>query len=120
MKKTVVIGASPTPSRYAHHAVERLHHYGHEVVPIGIREGTIAGIPIVTGTPALTDVDTVTLYIRPKRQKMYYEYILETLQPKRIVFNPGTENPQLLNKAREAGIQTEMACTLVMLATGVW
>ena len=116
MKKTVVLGATPNPSRYAYSAVQQLHQRGHEVVPIGIRPGAINGIPIINEMPVVEDVDTVTLYLNTTRQQPYYDYILQTLRPKRIIFNPGTENYELMGLAREAGIETEMACTLVMLA----
>lgn len=116
-KKTVVIGASEKPGRYANMAVHRLLHYGHEVIPIGLKPGIIEGIRILTGTPEIKDVDTVTLYIRPQLQPALYDYIL-SLQPKRIIFNPGTENDELALKAMSKGIETEEACTLVMLSTG--
>ncbi|MBK8491118.1 MAG: CoA-binding protein [Saprospirales bacterium] len=112
----MVLGATPNPSRYAFSAVEQLHLRGHEVVPIGIRQGTIHGIPIINEMPIVEEVDTVTLYLNAGRQRPYYDYILQTLRPRRIIFNPGTENYELLNLAREAGIETEMGCTLVMLA----
>ena len=84
-------------------------------MPVGIREGEIEGIPVLTGMPELSGVDTVTLYLNPDRQEAFEAYILG-LAPKRIIFNPGTENPALIRKAREAGIETELACTLVMLS----
>ena len=116
MKKTVVLGATPTPTRYAYAAVEALHARGHEVIPIGRRKGTIAGIPIVNDPIPVTDVDTVTLYLGPENQVPYYDYLLDTLRPRRIIFNPGTENTELMRRARDAGIEVEIACTLVMLA----
>lgn len=115
-KKTVVLGAVPFPDRYAYLATERLHNYGHTVVPVGIRAGEIAGIPIILGTPAIADVDTITLYLNPMRQVPLYDYILG-LKPQRIIFNPGTENPELVKLAQEQGIHTEYACTLVLLAS---
>ncbi|MEM9917645.1 MAG: CoA-binding protein [Bacteroidota bacterium] len=115
MKKTIVLGASTNPDRYAHKAVHRLLGEGHEVVPVGIRQGSIADIPIQQGQPAVKDVHTISLYLNPERQKPYYDYLL-SLAPKRIIFNPGTENPELIRMAREKGIETELACTLVMLA----
>ena len=117
MKKTVVIGASPNPARYAHIAVKRLTDAGHPVVPIGIRNGEIDGLSIVTDRPELADVDTVTLYVGPGRQPEWYDYILG-LQPKRIILNPGTENVELERMARERGIEPIEACTLVMLSVG--
>lgn len=117
MKKTVVLGATPNPARYANMAVLRLTQYGHEAVPVGIREGTIGGIPILTGHPLLDEVDTVTLYLNAARQADYYSYIF-SLKPRRIIFNPGAENPELARLARQSGIETVEGCTLVMLSIG--
>lgn len=116
-KKTVVLGATPNSARYAYLATMRLALYGHEVVPVGIREGNIAGIEIRKGMPALENVDTITLYLNAGRQREYYDYIL-SLNPKRIIFNPGAENPELKKLADEKGIETIEGCTLVMLSTG--
>jgi len=116
-KVTVVLGATPNPSRYAFLAVNRLVHHGHEVWPIGIKKGEVAGIKIINDKPPVQNVDTVTLYLNPQNQKQYYEYILG-LHPKRIIFNPGTENPELQKLAGEKGIESLEACTLVMLSTG--
>jgi len=118
-KKTVVLGASLKAERYSNIATKRLVNHGHEVVPVGLREGEIAGISIQKGEPNIEGVDTLTLYLNPKRQEAYYEYILG-LQPKRIIFNPGTENPTLMQLAQAQDIETEIACTLVMLATDVY
>jgi predicted CoA-binding protein len=116
-KKTVVLGASPHLDRYSNIAVHRLQRHGYEVVPLGFQEGTIDGTPIVVSFPTLEDIHTVTLYLNPFRQKEYYDYIL-SLQPKRIIFNPGTENPALQQLAEAKGIETKNACTLVMLSLG--
>lgn len=117
MKKTIVLGASPNPSRYAYHAVQRLTEKGIEVFPIGIRKGEIQGIPILTGQPQLSDIHTVTLYLNAQRQREYFDYILD-LKPKRIIFNPGAENTELMELAKKAGIETLNECTLVMLSFG--
>jgi len=117
MKKTLILGATTNPSRYGNIATKRLKSYGHEVVPVGIREGDIEGVPILLGQPEVNDVDTVTLYLNPKRQEAFYDYIL-SLHPKRIIFNPGTENPELVKLAKENDIEVEIACTLVMLSVG--
>ncbi|MGX5820808.1 CoA-binding protein [Chitinophaga lutea] len=116
-KYTVVIGASENPERYSFLAVNRLRANGHPVTAIGNREGQIGDTPIVKEHPVLKDVDTITLYLNPMRQAEYYDYILG-LHPKRIIFNPGTENPELIQLAKAAGIETKEACTLVMLSTG--
>lgn len=117
MKKTLVLGATPNPDRYAYRAVQRLLQHGHSVWPVGIRAGDISGIPILQGAPALEDVDTVSLYLGPARQPDYYPYIL-ALKPKRIIMNPGTENPELRTLAESEGIEVVEGCTLVMLSIG--
>lgn len=116
-KRTVVLGASTNPSRYSYAAVNRLKNHGHEPVPVGIKKGSIAGIEILNGSPELEEVDTVTLYLNPTRQVEYYDYILG-LNPKRIIYNPGTENPALMKLAESKGIENVVACTLVMLSVG--
>ncbi len=117
VKKTLVLGATPNPSRFAYLATLRLQHYGHPVELVGIRKGDIAGIPIRHELLPINDVHTVTLYLNPERQKPYYDYIL-SIHPKRIIFNPGTENPELETLAEAQGIETVEGCTLVMLSTG--
>jgi predicted CoA-binding protein len=116
-KKTVVLGASPNPSRYSNLAVNRLDAHNHPVVAIGLRTGKIGNVEVVTGRPAEEEVDTITLYLNPTNQKPFYDYIL-SLKPKRIIFNPGTENDELETMAQKQGIRTMEACTLVMLSTG--
>lgn len=118
-KKTVVIGASENTDRYASMAVQRLHAKGYEVVPIGLHEGTIFGVPIRAGKPQIENVDTVTLYIRPEIQMTLYDYIL-SLKPKRIIFNPGAENPEFEALAEKNGIEAVEACSLVMLSIGIY
>ena len=117
MKKTVVLGATPNPERYAYLATLRLTQHGHEAVPVGLRAGKIGHLDILEGTPPVEDVDTVTLYVGPDRQPPLYDYIF-SLQPQRIIFNPGTENPELAALARQKGIETVEGCTLVMLSIG--
>ena len=116
-KKTVIIGASTNPSRYSYLAANRLSSYDHPIVPIGIKKGEVAGESILdlNSKPAIDEVDTVTMYINPQRQEELYDYIL-SLNPKRIIFNPGTENPILEEKAEAQNIETLHACTLVMLS----
>lgn len=118
-KKTVVIGASENPERYANMAVRRLLQHQHEVVPVGLKPGQIEGVSILTGHPAISGVHTVTLYVRPELQPPLYDYIF-SLSPQRIIFNPGTENPEFNTLAQRKGILTEEACTLVMLSIGVY
>lgn len=117
-KKTVVLGASPNETRYSNKAVRLLKNKGFEVVPLGVKSGEISGVTILTDTPKVENVHTVTLYLNAQRQPAYYDYILETLKPKRIIFNPGTENEELENLAMTKGIETEEACTLVLLSVG--
>ncbi|MEO6038098.1 MAG: CoA-binding protein [Saprospiraceae bacterium] len=119
MKKTVVLGATPNPARYAYLATQRLARYGHEVVPVGIKKGNIGDLEIQQGEPPLKDVDTITLYLGAERQQSVYGYIL-SLQPKRIIFNPGAENPELVKLANEQGIETVEGCTLVLLSIGAY
>ncbi len=115
--KTLVMGASEKEERYSNKAVRMLREYDHEVAAIGLREGSIGDVPIVTGTPALTGIDTVTLYVGPQRQDDLIPYIVG-LHPRRVIFNPGTENPEFQQTLRKEGIEPVEACTLVMLRTG--
>lgn len=116
-KRTLVLGASPNPERYAYKATVMLAEHNHPVFPVGLREGLIKSHKILTDLPVIEDIDTVTLYVGPKNQPPYYDYLLNQIQPKRIIFNPGTENPELINEAKKKGIKTEIACTLVLLST---
>jgi predicted CoA-binding protein len=116
-KLTIILGASANPSRYSYLALNRLLQHGHKVLPIGLRETEVAGVKIVNKPPLVEQVDTITLYLNPTRQKEYYSYILG-VNPRRIIFNPGTENPELQKLSKAKGIQSIEACTLVMLATG--
>lgn len=116
MKKTVIIGASTNPERYAYLAAHKLKQSNHEIVPIGIKQGEVAGEAILDlrQYPEIEEVDTVTLYIGSRNQEEWQDYIL-SLNPKRIIFNPGTENTAFTQKAKEKNIETLNACTLVML-----
>ncbi len=116
-KLTIILGASANPSRYSFLALNRLLQHGHPVLPIGLRETEVAGVKIVNKPPEVEQADTITLYLNPIRQKEYYPFIL-AVNPRRIIFNPGTENPELKRLAKVKGIESIEACTLVMLATG--
>lgn len=116
-KKTLVLGASDNPSRYSYLAINRLKAGKHPVVAVGRKETVVNGVQVHKENVAEEGIDTVTLYLNPTNQKEYYDYILG-LKPKRIIFNPGTENGELMKMAREAGIEPVAACTLVMLSTG--
>ena len=115
-KKTLVLGATSKPEKYANIAINKLVEKGHSVLAIGQNTGEVAGVKIYTKQIPLANIDTVTLYLNPKRQVEYYNYIIET-KPKRVIFNPGTENPQFYQLLQSNGIKAEVACTLVLLAT---
>lgn len=117
MKKTVVIGASVNPDRYANKAVRKLKSYGHEVVAVGLRGGEIDGVKIHTDRPREENVHTVTMYVGEKNQPPLYDYIF-SLKPQRIIFNPGAENTELEQMAKEKGVEVLEACTLVLLSIG--
>ncbi len=116
---TLVIGASADPSRYAYLACSRLEQNGIAWQPMGIKKGEVFGKPIIDmkSRPDISSVDTLTLYIGTRNQAEWEDYWL-SLNPRRIIFNPGTENPSLAGKAREQGIEVLLACTLVMISTG--
>ncbi|MFC0775171.1 CoA-binding protein [Terrimonas alba] len=116
-KKTLVLGASDNPSRYSYLAIQRLRSHGHPVVAIGRKNTKVNDVIIEKEKQEVNDIDTVTLYLNPTHQQEYYDYIV-SLKPKRIIFNPGTENEELIRLAKENKIQPLEACTLVMLSTG--
>ena len=116
-KKTLVLGASDNPFRYSFLALQRLQAHQHPVVAIGKRKSVVGAVTIETEKKDWKDIDTITLYLNPLHQKDYYQYIL-SLQPKRIIFNPGAENEELAELAIQNNIQTMEACTLVLLSTG--
>jgi hypothetical protein len=117
IKKTLVIGASTNPSRYSYRAMQQLIANGHLVIGIGKKEGEVHGVKITANKISYEDVDTVTLYLSKKNQQEYYDYIIG-LNPKRVLFNPGTENEELENLLTKHHIAYEEACTLVLLSTG--
>jgi predicted CoA-binding protein len=117
MKKTLVIGASENLDRYSYKAILKLRQFGHEVVGVGLKKGQVADVPFGNEKQHFNNIDTVTLYVGPARQKDYYEYIIE-LKPLRVIFNPGTENEQFETLLKNNNIEPITACTLVMLATG--
>jgi predicted CoA-binding protein len=116
-KKTLVMGASDNPARYSYLAINRLREEGHPVLAIGSHKATVGDVEIDTSTQNYNQVDTVTMYLNPNNQKGYYQYLL-SLKPRRIIFNPGAENPELEELARKNGIKVQEACTLVLLSTG--
>jgi predicted CoA-binding protein len=116
-KTTLVIGASEKSERYSNMAIKLLRSNHIETVAIGSKVGVVGDVPILVGQPRLENIDTVTLYLNPTRQKPFYDYIL-SLRPRRIIFNPGTENEELVALANSYGIESMDACTLVLLKTG--
>jgi predicted CoA-binding protein len=121
MSKTVIMGATPNNTRYAYAAAERLHRKNIPFIPLGIKKGEVFGEKILDlrAKPIIKDVHTVTMYIGPQNQAEWEQYIIE-LRPNRVIFNPGTENPEFMEKLRENNIAYEAACTLVMLSTGTY
>lgn len=117
MKTTVVIGASENTERYSNRVTKMLRQQKIPVIAIGLNPGKIDGVNIQTGFPKIENVDTVTMYISPQHQPQYYDYVLN-LKPERVIFNPGTENPEFEKKVRNAGIEVLEACTLTMLSIG--
>lgn len=115
-ERVLLLGATTNEERIAFEAAELLVAYGHDLLPVGVRKGEVAGRTIINHKEIPPQVDTITLYVGPKIQQEWYEYILRTA-PKRIIFNPGTENKELVELAKEKGIDTEEACTLVLLKT---
>ncbi len=115
-KKTVVVGASVKVDRYSNRAIRKLLAYNHPVIAVGVKDGEVEGVEILTDFEIEDEVDTVTMYINPLRQPSYYNDIID-LNPKRVIFNPGTENPEFFSKLKEAAIEVEVACTLVLLST---
>ncbi len=114
-KKTLVLGASSNPERYSYKAIKMLQEAQHPIVAVGARDDEAFGITIHKTPQAFEDVDTVTLYLSPKNHESYYDYIF-SIQPKRIIFNPRTFNAELAQMAKNKGIVTEEACTLVLLS----
>ena len=116
-KRTLILGATTNPSRYAYRAANDLTENGHEIIPVGIKKGSVFGEEIINTKELQPDIDTITLYIGVRHQSEWYDYILDT-KPNRIIFNPGTENPELAQLAEHQGVEVEFACTLVMLSVG--
>ena len=113
-KTTAVFGSSVKPMRYSFKAINKLRQNGHPVHALGLREGRVADVEIQTGKPKLTDVHTVSMYLGPQNQAEYYEYI-QSLNPKRVIFNPGTENAEFAKALKDNGVEVVEYCTLVML-----
>ncbi|MGL4631005.1 MAG: CoA-binding protein [Leadbetterella sp.] len=114
---TLIIGASTNPERYAYKAANMLLQKGYKIELLGLKKGDIQGLEIQHTWDAISqEIDTVTLYLNPENQRNYHEAIISR-KPKRVIFNPGTENPEFQKKLKSVGIETTIACTLVMLST---
>lgn len=118
-KKTLVIGASINPSRYSNIAINRLVANNIDVRAIGKSEGQVSSIKILKNKVLFKNIDTITIYLNKKNQEEFYDYILKT-NPKRVIFNPGTENIELENLLHKNNIQFESSCTLVLLSIGAY
>ncbi|MDX8338489.1 CoA-binding protein [Draconibacterium sp. IB214405] len=116
-KRTLVIGASENPARYSNKAIHALRRNNHDVVALAKRNGLVDDVAIQTAFPGDEDIHTVTLYVGPQHQPEYYADIIQ-MKPQRVIFNPGTENPEFADKLEASGIQAEEACTLVLLSIG--
>lgn len=115
--KTLVIGASDNPERYSYKAIKMLMNHEHEVVAVSNKKAEVLGLPIINTSEIQENIDTITIYVGPANQKYYEEYILKT-KPRRVIFNPGTENEEMEEILTKNGIEVEEACTLVLLSTG--
>jgi len=113
---TLVLGASPKADRYSFLATEKLHRYGHPVFPLGLRPGQINDLSIINDSNLVPEIHTITLYLNPSNQIEWYDYILSK-KPKRVIFNPGTWNPELVSKLEQKDIEVVDGCTLVMLSS---
>ena len=116
---TLIVGATPNPERYAYLATKSLLKHNHDIVLFGIKKGQIDDYEILHDFKGIEDIHTVTMYVGPKHQSSYYQDIIN-LKPKRVIFNPGTENPEFYKLLQDAGIEIEIACTLVMLSAGTY
>jgi predicted CoA-binding protein len=115
-RTTLVMGASVKPERYSNMAIRRLRAHGHDVVAVGLRAAEVADVSISTELPS-GPIDTVTMYLNADNQRKWEDALLG-LRPRRIIFNPGAENPVFASRASQAGVEVVEACTLVMLGTG--
>ncbi len=113
-KKTLVLGASANPNRYSYLAIQQLIVNKQKIKAIGRKEGEVNGVKINTTKKIFKDIHTITLYLNKINQVEFYDYILD-LKPKRVLFNPGTENVELEIVLSENNISFERACTLVLL-----
>ncbi len=115
--KTLVIGASTNPQRFSYLTIKSLVKHHVDIIAIGIKEGEVEGVKITVGKPPITNIHTISLYLNAERQREYLDYFI-SLNPKRIIFNPGSENGDLIKRARDHNIIAIFNCTLVMLNNG--
>jgi|ERR1017187_2383508 uncharacterized protein len=115
-KKTLVLGASANPARYSFLAINKLREHDHPVIAIGKRPALVADVTVQDKTTPITDLDTVSIYLNTDNQKNYIDYILSQ-HPRRVIFNPGAENPEFEMMLEDKGIKVLEACTLVLLST---
>lgn len=116
MKNTLILGATTNVERYAYLAAEMLTDKKYPIFPVGIKKGEVFGQKIQNDKKIVENINTITLYVGPQHQEEWYQYILET-KPKRVIFNPGTENDTLIDLLENNQIEVEQACTLVLLST---
>jgi uncharacterized protein len=117
-KPTMILGASSKPDRYANKAQQLLKEHGHTTLPVNPAETEILGDPVIKNLSDYQgELDTVTVYLRPERLQPLVDELI-AMKPKRVIFNPGTENSQLQSRIAAAGIEVEEACTLVLLRSG--
>lgn len=114
-KTTLILGASTKPNRYSNIAAHRLTAAGHKIIMVAKRNGMLLGQEIYDHPVAIDNLDTITLYLNAANQVEYYDYIIN-LQPKRVIFNPGTENQELYTLLKKNKIDYTEACTLVLLS----
>ncbi len=118
MTTVAILGASSKPDRYSHKAQQMLGEYGHTAIPVSQREAAVLGTPAVQHLSEIREpVDTVTVYINPGHLQAVADE-LERLQPRRVIFNPGSEAPEIMQRLQARGVEVEAACTLVLLRTG--
>jgi predicted CoA-binding protein len=115
-KKTLILGASTNPSRYSYAVAHKLVNANHPIELVGIKKGEIAGVEIKLNIDGISKIDTVTMYLCQRNQEPYEDFLLQ-LKPTRVIFNPGAENPSLMSKLKEQGVDAFEACNLVMLGT---
>ena len=114
--RTLIIGASTNKDRYSYKAIQRLRKLNFDVCALGLYKGEIMDVKIRTQPLNFKNIHTVSIYLRYQNQFQYLNYLI-SLNPKRVIFNPGSENEVLMNKLKEKKIRCENSCTLVLLST---